>query len=401
MKKLSLLIASSFFAALFLLAPNAHAANYLYYRAITVTSSVATASGTLTNFPFLVSSTISSWKPVSDGGHIQNLTIAPNGEQEPADLVFATSSANCNNATYLNFETESYVSSTGALVDWVNVPTMQTGTVIYACYGNSSVTTDQSHPSSTWNSNYVGVWHFPTENGTVDAIDSTANADNGTVTNVTATTTIIDGGGSYDGSTSWIDAGSSTVLNVTSTLTVSAWFNLATVNVSGQYVVAKDDDNGRSYDLGQADNQLCGEIGGQGCLLEGGAVPAGTWVYGTLINNGSFWSLYDDGVFVASTSQASTYSASTHLSFGKRTYPGFSEWFDGQIDEVELSKSSSTQWVFTEYNNQNAPDAAQSSNGFYVVGAETSAGGGTTENPVSADIKILLGLIFKLGIIIR
>src|ERR1700734_3357335 len=172
MKKLSLLIASSFFAALFLLAPNAHAAGYTYVSSITVTSSVSTASGTNVNFPMLVSSTYSWLEPVSDGGHIQNLTTAPNGGQEPADLIFSTSSS-C--AAPLNFETESYSSSTGALIDLVNVPSLSAGSVIYICDGNSSVTTDQSHPSSTWNSNYMAVWHGSTASST---IDSTANRNN-------------------------------------------------------------------------------------------------------------------------------------------------------------------------------------------------------------------------------
>src|SRR5205823_956562 len=94
---------------------------YQFYRSITVTSTASVASSTLTNFPMLVSSTISSWATTGNGGKIQNLCTAKNGGKEPCDLVFATSSGNCN-ATPLNFETERYVSSTGELADWVNVP---------------------------------------------------------------------------------------------------------------------------------------------------------------------------------------------------------------------------------------------------------------------------------------
>jgi hypothetical protein len=100
----------------------------------------------------------------------------------------------------LNFETESYTSSTGALIDWVNVPTLSAGSVIYACYGNASVKTDQSHPSSTWNANYKGVWHLANA-GAATSTDSTANANNGTNTGVTATSTNIDGGINAHGGT--------------------------------------------------------------------------------------------------------------------------------------------------------------------------------------------------------
>ncbi|MGB7958176.1 MAG: type II secretion system protein, partial [Minisyncoccia bacterium] len=92
---------------------------YSYERSITVTSNTNIASGTQSNFPMLVSSTLATWEPVSKGGSatIQNLCTAPNGGQEPCDLIYSASSA-CTSP--LNFETESYSSSTGALVDWVN-----------------------------------------------------------------------------------------------------------------------------------------------------------------------------------------------------------------------------------------------------------------------------------------
>ena len=119
---------------------------YTYRSAITVTSSTSIASGTNANFPMLISSALTSWEPTSTGGDIQNLVIAPNGGQEPADLIF-TSDSGCT--TPLDFETESYSSLTGAILDWVNVPSLSAGSVIYACYGNAAITTNQSHPSST------------------------------------------------------------------------------------------------------------------------------------------------------------------------------------------------------------------------------------------------------------
>ena len=45
-------------------------------------------------------------------------------------------------------------------MDWVNVPSLSAGTTIYACYGQYSVTTDQSHPMTTWSSTVAGVWRF-------------------------------------------------------------------------------------------------------------------------------------------------------------------------------------------------------------------------------------------------
>ena len=58
---------------------------WLYDRSITVTSTAAVASGTNSNFPMLVSSTFSSFEPVSDGGRIQNLCANAKGMQEPCE----------------------------------------------------------------------------------------------------------------------------------------------------------------------------------------------------------------------------------------------------------------------------------------------------------------------------
>lgn len=224
---------------------SAHAA-YQYSRSITVTSTLSIASGTQTSFPMLVSTTLSSWEPVADGGRIQNLCTTGTGIQEPCDLSFATSSANCNQ-TPLNFETESYTSSTGALVDWVNVPTMSAGTAIYACYGNSSVATDQSHPSSTWNSNYVAVYHMQNATGATTT-DSTANNFNLTNVGINATSSGEIGGAEYATSTT---AGGSYLQNLNFSLggsatsvTMEAWMNVSNYGLPETAFIEKEPING-------------------------------------------------------------------------------------------------------------------------------------------------------------
>ena len=87
-------------------------------------------------------------------------------------------SASCSST--LGFETESYTSSTGAIVDWVDVPSESAGTVIYACYDNAAVSTDQSNATATWNGNYAAVYHLNEANLSSTAAtpiyDSTAHA---------------------------------------------------------------------------------------------------------------------------------------------------------------------------------------------------------------------------------
>ena len=123
-------------------------------RAITVASDPSIVSSTLADFPMLFSRTYPWLAATEFGGDVQNA----NGY----DIIFASDSA-CSNK--LNFETEYYASTTGELEDWVQVPSLTAGTVIYLCYNNGAVGTDQENAAATWDSNYDFVYHFP--NGTV------------------------------------------------------------------------------------------------------------------------------------------------------------------------------------------------------------------------------------------
>ena len=102
-----------------------------------------------TNFPVLISlpaNTYTDLKTTANGGVVTNA----NGY----DIIFTSDAAGTQPLAY---ERESYSGSTGAMIDWVNVPTVShsSNTSIYLFYGNASVNTDQSNPSGTWDSNYA------------------------------------------------------------------------------------------------------------------------------------------------------------------------------------------------------------------------------------------------------
>ncbi len=373
MKKLSIfIILGAAVICAFSLVPRANAA-YSYYRAITVTSTNTVASGTNSNFPMLVSNTLISFAASSSGsGHIQNLCTAPNGGQEPCDLIFTSDSA-C--AVPLNFETESYTSSTGALVDWVNVPTMQAGAVIYACYGSSAVTTDQSHPSATWNAGYKGVWHLPAPTSTLSAYDSTGVNNATAITNVTATSTgQIDGAANASNTaTTAINVGHDASINITGTaLSISAWINARTLgggNV-GRIVSKSDTSTTVGYNLAVNSNQLRFTINSNTGNIPGTGFVTGTLQYVVVTFDGSNRRGYVNSVqgspLALSTSTAST--PSLDLGIGGSTVTN-SRNFDGVIDEVRISNVVRTpSWILTEYNNQFSPST------FYMVGGETAIG---------------------------
>ena len=345
---------------------NAATAGYQYYVPITVTSNTSIASGTQSNFPMLVSSTFSQWKSVGNGGHVQNIVTAPNGGQEPADLIYSLSSS-CSSP--LNFETESYAPTTGALVDWINVPTMQAGQVMYVCYDNSLVTTDQSHPSTTWNSNYVGVWHLP--NGTSLTTNDSTGMNNGINSGATAIAGQIDGGG-YFTQVPEIDLGNNSSLNLTSNWTYSAWVKRGALNgLQPIFSHWQSNSAGRQifiYFSTTPDNTVQVDIPWIAAIVNSGTTITDTTTFHHVVvtKNGSTWSIYFDGSLVNSATNSSSQESGTNDVF--LGYDSVDpDNLNGTIDEARISNSArSANWVKTEYNNQSAPGT------FYTMGSESA-----------------------------
>src|ERR1700722_12803864 len=344
----------------------AHAA-YQYYRSITVTSTPSIASGTQTSFPMLVSSTVSSWESSAHGGHIHNLCTAPNGGQEPCDLVFATSSANCN-GTPLNFETESYASSTGALVDWVNVPSVSTGTAIYACYDNNSVNTDQSHPASTWNSNYQIIYHLGDDAATATIFDSTNNMNNAASTQNTALTSvagIIGRAQSFNGTN---QAASSSYEITGSQGTIEAWAYDETSNPSSDYSLIVFGEVGTSMNINSG--YFTGDWSIDACgtgINSGIPVQANVWTNIVGTYDGSTAKIYINGSLATSTSISCSFdpypqdTGTMSVGYDSKDNAYF---FHGNVDEGRLSTSArSASWIATEYNNESSPAT------FYTIGS--------------------------------
>jgi hypothetical protein len=78
-------------------------------------------------------------------------------------------------ANRLFHEIESYDSSNGDLVSWVEIPSLPSGvnTELYIYYGNP-VCNSQEYPERVWDSNYVAVWHME-GNSYTNFKDSTIN----------------------------------------------------------------------------------------------------------------------------------------------------------------------------------------------------------------------------------
>ncbi len=203
-----------------------------------------------------------------------------------------TSDSGCANK--LNHEVETYSAATGAVNNWVKVPTIShtSDTVFYMCYGNSGIMSDQSNKTAVWDANYKGVWHMADNAANTALADSTSNANNLTNTadtNSKTTSARINGGLSYDGSTDNSTTGS---LNLSgSALTLSMWVDAATFQSNFPYIssLIGEEVSGsgtaaliRLGDASLANNkaQFVLEIGGSQVKLDGvTGLSAGTWTY--------------------------------------------------------------------------------------------------------------------------
>jgi len=141
---------------------------YTGIRSITIAHTQVGSSDS-SNFPIVVSGTYSYLATTANGGSVTN--------SSGFDIVFTSDSA-CS--TNLHFQRALYTATSGLVQFWVKLPTLShtSDTVIYECYGNSSVTTDQQDATGTWDSNYRAVYHL--QEASSPYLDSTANAINST-----------------------------------------------------------------------------------------------------------------------------------------------------------------------------------------------------------------------------
>ena len=119
---------------------------YDFRKRMEVDNTQVSGSTNFTDFPILVDFTDPDLRTTANGGSVENA----NGY----DIVFTDS----DGSTLLNHQLISYDSTTGRVVTWVQIPTLQAtaNTTIYLYYGNASITSDQS-TDATWNNGYQGA----------------------------------------------------------------------------------------------------------------------------------------------------------------------------------------------------------------------------------------------------
>jgi MSHA biogenesis protein MshQ len=360
--------------------PGWHDAKWKYRKKITLTSDTGKIPSTQSYFPVLINLSSDS-------------DLAADAQDDGDDILFTSS----DGTTKLDHEIEKFNGGTGALVAWVEVPSLSTGTAIYIYYGNGGAS-NQQNPTGVWDSHYKGVWHLNETSGT--HYDATANSNDGTPNggvNQNATGKV-NGADDFDGSDDAVISPDSASLDITANVTIEAWINSPEFKNQYPGIACKWDWSStnpqRSYALYLAvynkpffmisDN---GQYKGE--LLSGRQLLTNTWYHLTGVSTGSEWILYIDGEFDCNKVIGTTiYSGTGKLSIGASMQDGSvptDETFKGTIDEVRVSDTARTaDWIKTCYQNQNDPST------FYNVGSEennwesySDSGHTTVENSFS------------------
>jgi len=361
--------------------PSWYSCSWGYRKNITIDKSQV--SGAQTDFPVLINL-------ASDND------LKTSARTDGYDILFTSS----DGTTPLSHEIEKYMSSTGALVAWVKVPTVtdSANTTIFMYYGYPA-SPNQQNKNGVWGANYKAVWHLTEDpsGAAPQLLDSTANVNHGTSGGAMTTSqqvpAKINGGLVFDGAndnltTNYIQTG-------VTAYTIETWLKTSTTSLQQVVVHDRGSDAG-TYGTGKS---LTLSIGG---TYPGAAGAAGDVAYGVDSNaiyggvystttrvNDNIWhhvvgvwsapsgttvipaqfSIYVDGAPVSTTAVAtgSTTSPLTGL-LGTQIarHQPWSTHFQGTLDEIRISTAAlSPGWIKTEYNNQYSPSTFH-----YVMGQE-------------------------------
>ncbi len=328
-------------------------ASWTYRQAILVDHTKVV--GDLVDFPMLVSRS-------------GDADLAAHARPDGFDILFTDE----DGTTKLSHQREAY-DGAGNLVAWVKVPLLPTGAdkVIFMYYGNPS-SPDQQSANATWSNGYRAVWHLSEASGAGAYIrNSAVNNYHGTPTN-----TAFNASGKIDGARAFSNVGYSNVAISNSGALFNAWSQF-----SFETWIYPDYASDAIWEGEGEDEFLYGNTG----PVELGRVrrfnydPAGTgelqidvhfntapWEYVADSINRSAWNhivyTYQGSDFQVFFNGVEVYrdvvpddrlTAASYILLGIDSNAGS---LNGSLDEVRISNAGrSSEWIKTEYANQNAP----------------------------------------------
>ena len=286
--------------------------SWLYRKQITIDHTKVSGGVDLTDFPFLVNLGADA-------------DLAANAQANGNDILFTSA----DGTTKLSHEIETYTSATGALIAWVNVPSLSVtvDTVLYIYYGNPGAS-NQQNPTAVWDADYQGVWHLK-ENGAL-ARDSTSHANNATSgTLPTQTAGAIGFGQAFDGSTQTVGIPDTASLQIATDGTFSVWFK---VNDLRQSDLFEKGGNGGYTTWQDATNLWWGPQNGTVAQWStaAGVLATGQWYLLEGVSEAGIQKLYLNGTLAAQSTRSSQLLQQRHLAAWQRR--GWTlEWQSGRV----------------------------------------------------------------------
>ncbi len=276
-------------------------------------------------------------------------------------------------ATRLYHENEEFDGSTGHLVAWVNVSSLDPNndTIFYMYYGNIA-SSDQQCPEKVWDSDFVLVQHFNEKSGIL--FDSTTYSNDGIAYGGVNQNVVgkIGNANGFDGSDDYVESANSQSLNPSNYISLEAWYKPISFRGSGsdpiidkgyysdqspyyQYHLAVVGD---TYPTQQARFEFyIANSAFQDVRTGNNFWIPNVWYHLVGTYDGSTMRLYINGELIDTRTVVSTMT-----DFGKDVriarFTNRYNCLPGTIDEVRISSfSRSADWILTEYHNQNNPSS--------------------------------------------
>lgn len=328
----------------------AHVAN------ITIQS--AKVAGDLTDYVVYVDLSdlgVPFWDTVANGGGDIRVYKDDGVTELSREVVF------CDTATKtgeLHFKYTGTLSSSSDTIVKIHADGVSSDYAPSATYGRNNV----------WTSNFLAVWHL----GETFSSDSTATDSTGNGRNFTINNTPSNAGGKLSGDTlslngvnEYLEYNDSSDVFAVQPITVSFWFKPHSVGTSIEDLISKGqsavDRTKFSWQFAYnrattddirflvSDSSDISQISTTSNLVN-------TWelIHGT-VNASNQSELFNNATSIGTdntTSSINTNPTVKILSLGRSA--GNGNYFDGEVDEIRIrSTVSSSDWVSTEYNNQN------------------------------------------------
>ena len=341
--------------------------SYLLQKTITLNNALLGISGNLTNYPVLLK--------IQDNNLIPGVATCGNviSSSSNPDVAFIDPD---NPSSELNYEIESYNSTTGTLYVWVKLPTLKSsGTnTLYMYFGTAtpSVAHTSAFTKATWTgvtgslNSFKGVWHFNENPASTSVLDATSVGNNlNQSTGASLNSSSLIGNGVTLSNGALYKTGVSGLPASNSSQTISFWAHYTSTPGNANMVSIQNAASSSSIQMGTRNSGFWTWYWGGNVILYDDPKPdPNVWhhyVY-SYDSSGNLSKLYIDGALITSGNSGAPSGTPNAISFGSflesNNSPGTGERFTGSIDEAQIIDAVlSADWVKANYVIQSNPAA--------------------------------------------